>query len=160
MQGAALTGIQPGDLIMATAAFLWSCQTVRLGRLVSRQIPPVQLAAQQMGVTGLLCTAWAAWDATHSHAGNANYQIASWQDPVRCAALLWPAVGPWGLGTFLQLSAQRSVSAARTQIILASDPVWATLFAGLLLGADEQNLGSLGWLGAGLILAASLLSRE
>ena len=60
----------------------------------------------------------------------------------------------------LQMQGQRDVSAARTQIILASDPVWATIFAGVLLGADEQNLGPVGWVGAACILAASLLSRE
>ena len=107
-------------MTMVAAAFLWSCQTVRLGRLVGGSTPPVQLAAQQMGVTGLLSLAWALWDASHAHHGNVNYRLGSWQDLERCAALLWPAVGPWGLGTFLQLSAQRSVSAARTQIILVS----------------------------------------
>ena len=56
----------------------------------------------QMAVTGLFCLAWAAWDATHAGAGNGNYSLRAWRDPVRLAALIWPALGPWGLGTYLQ----------------------------------------------------------
>ena len=58
----------------------------------------------QMAVTGLFCLAWAAWDATHSGASNGNYSLQAWRDPIRLAALLWPAIGPWGLGTYLQAS--------------------------------------------------------
>lgn len=57
------------------------------------------------------------------------------------------------------MRAQGSVSASRTQIILATDPVWATLFAGVL-GAAEQSLGTLGWAGAGCVLAASAVSKH
>ena len=47
-----LTGLEGGELVLVAAALLWSCQTVRLGRVVaSRQ--PLQLATQQ--VLGLSC---------------------------------------------------------------------------------------------------------
>ena len=40
----------------------------------------------------------------------------------------------------------------RLQILMASDPLWATLFAGVL-GAAEQDLGPAGWAGGALIIA-------
>lgn len=51
------------------------------------------------------------------------------------------------------------MTASRTQIILATDPVWATLFAGLL-GSAEQSLGALGWVGAACVLGASAVSKH
>lgn len=59
----------------------------------------------------------------------------------------------------LQLRAQKTVSASRTQIILATDPLWASAFA-KLLGSAEQGLGAVGWAGAAGILAASIVSRH
>ncbi len=40
---------------------------------------------------------------------------------------------------------------------MASDPIWATLFAGLL-GAQEQDLGTLGVLGGILVVAGAALA--
>lgn len=51
------------------------------------------------------------------------------------------------------------VSASKTQIILATDPLWASLFA-RVLGSAEQSLGLVGWAGAAGILAASAVARH
>ena len=59
----------------------------------------------------------------------------------------------------VQLRAQRVVSASKTQIILATDPLWASLFA-RVLGSAEQSLGLVGWAGAAGILAASAVARH
>ncbi len=40
------------------------------------------------------------------------------------------------------------------QILLASDPLWATLFAGVL-GSAEQDLGAFGWAGGALIVSGT-----
>jgi len=58
----------------------------------------------------------------------------------------------------LQVRAQKTVSPSRTQVIMATDPLWATAFAGLLAG--EQGLGVLGWLGAVCLLSGSVISRH
>jgi hypothetical protein len=44
-----------------------------------------------------------------------------------------------------------------SQILMASDPLWATLFAGVL-GSAEQDLGPAGWAGGGLIIAGAVLA--
>jgi drug/metabolite transporter (DMT)-like permease len=55
------------------------------------------------------------------------------------------------LGFFVQMYAQRHTSPARTALILASEPVFAGLFAYLLKG---ETLTPAQWVGAGLILAS------
>lgn len=55
------------------------------------------------------------------------------------------------LAFYVQAYAQRHASPARTALILASEPAFAGLFAWLLKG---ETLNALGWLGAGLIMAA------
>lgn len=77
-------------------------------------------------------------------------------DPLSWAVLVWPGLGPWGLGTLLQMIGQRSVTPTQAQLVLATDPLWATAFAGLL-SAREQELSGAGWIGAAIILSASLL---
>jgi drug/metabolite transporter (DMT)-like permease len=55
------------------------------------------------------------------------------------------------LGFFVQSYAQRHSSPARTALILAAEPAFAGFFGYLLAG---DRLTALGWLGAGLIVAA------
>lgn len=43
------------------------------------------------------------------------------------------------------------------QVLLASDPLWAAVFA-RSLGGGEGDLGPLGWPGGGLIVAGARLS--
>jgi drug/metabolite transporter (DMT)-like permease len=66
-------------------------------------------------------------------------------------ALVVTAVIASALGFFVQAYAQKEASPSRTALILASEPAFAGLFAYLLKG---ETLRPLGWLGAGLIMAA------
>ena len=74
------------------------------------------------------------------------------------SAEVWLALGVTAviasaLGFFVQAYAQKQASPSRTALILASEPAFAGLFAYLLKG---QTLTPLGWMGAGLIMAAIL----
>jgi drug/metabolite transporter (DMT)-like permease len=69
-------------------------------------------------------------------------------------ALAVTAVLASALAFFVQTYAQRHASPARTALILASEPAFAGLFGWWL--ADDR-LTALGWLGAGLIVAAIVL---
>ena len=66
-------------------------------------------------------------------------------------------VASWGLGTALQAAGQRSCTSSHTQLLLASDPLWATLFAGLL-GSAEQSMGVLGWAGGTAIVGGAVIA--
>ena len=72
------------------------------------------------------------------------------------SAAVWSALAVTSLlatavGFYVQTYAQRHASPARTALILASEPAFAGLFAYLLL---DETLSPLGWLGAGMIVAA------
>lgn len=56
------------------------------------------------------------------------------------------------LANFIQSKGQRDLSAERASIIYAMDPVYGAFVANLLLG---EQLGTIGWIGSGLIFAAA-----
>ena len=57
----------------------------------------------------------------------------------------------------MQVKAQTTLSASRTQIILATDAIWATPFASLL-GNSDESFGLLGYAGAVCLVVASAAS--
>jgi len=156
--GSSFLNLSSGDLFIIFAAFMWSVQTVSVGRHAPN-FAPTTLAKFQLATMSLLSALWLAFDALQAllegrelHSlwgGGAN--LLNW------GVILIPAIGPWSIGTALQAKGQSQVSSAVAMIILASDPLWATLFAGLV-GANEQHLGPLGWVGATGILSASVIA--
>lgn len=81
------------------------------------------------------------------------------EDSLAWLLLFYPALGPWAAGTWLQYAGQgQNVSPAAATIILATDPLWTALLAWLFLGPADLYLGTMGLMGAGLILLASLLA--
>ena len=154
----AFLSLTSGDFFILFAALMWSVQTVSVGRHAPN-FAPITLAKFQLATMSLFSALWLGYNAattlqsglplTHLWGGYDN----AWNWGV----LLIPALGPWGIGTALQAKGQAEVSSAVAMIILASDPIWATLFAGLV-GANEQHLGPLGWCGAASILSASVIA--
>ena len=67
------------------------------------------------------------------------------------SALLVTSLVASALGFMVQSYAQRTISSARTALILAAEPAFAGLFGYLLAG---DRLSAAGWAGAGLILIA------
>ena len=156
--GSSFLNLSSGDLFIIFAAFMWSVQTVSVGRHAPK-FAPTTLAKFQLATMSLLSALWLLSDATRAVSGGAQLdslwgggtQLPNW------GVILIPAVGPWSIGTALQAKGQSQVSSAVAMIILASDPLWALLFAGLV-GGNEQHLGSLGWVGAAGILSASVIA--
>ena len=143
----------------ATHHPLW-LQIVRQGRLAP-QYPPIALAANQLGFMALGLGLWlaltAAGDVWNGQSWTAVWPGAS--NPTAWLIALWPAIFPWGLGGVLQLRAQTMVSPSLTNIVLATDPLWATLFSALL-GTGEQRLGFQGWLGGAAIVLACITASQ
>jgi drug/metabolite transporter (DMT)-like permease len=67
------------------------------------------------------------------------------------SALIVTSLVASALGFLVQSHAQRTISSARTALILAAEPAFAGLFGYWL---QDDRLSSAGWLGAALILAA------
>ncbi|DBA68317.1 TPA: hypothetical protein ACH3X2_013632 [Trebouxia sp. C0005] len=156
--GSAFLNLSSGDLFIIFAAVMWSVQTVSVGRH-ARNFAPTTLAKFQLATMSLLSALWLAFDALHTlQQGRELHSLwGGWTKLLNWGVILIPAIGPWSIGTALQAKGQSQVSSAVAMIILASDPLWATLFASLV-GANEQHLGPLGWVGATGILSASVIA--
>ena len=61
------------------------------------------------------------------------------------------------LPAVVQAIGQKTCSSSQTQILLASDPLWATLFSGFV-GSGEQALGAYGLLGGGAIVGGAVVA--
>ena len=134
------TGSLEGDALVFLCACSFSFHILATDRGVARH-DVVALLAVQLGVCGLSTFAVAAL-------------LGDLQVPKEGSlwlALIVTALFATALGFYVQTYAQRHASAARTALILASEPAFAGLFAFLLLG---ETLTLLGWLGALLILGA------
>jgi drug/metabolite transporter (DMT)-like permease len=71
-------------------------------------------------------------------------------------ALLVTGVFASALGFLVQTWAQRQLSAARTALAFAMEPVWTAIFGFWLAG---DRLGVVGWTGAGLIMAGIVVAE-
>jgi drug/metabolite transporter (DMT)-like permease len=136
--------VRKGDLIVLFAAISFALQIVLLARYAPRHSPGA-LSAVQLWVTAVLSGLW-------SMSGE------HWRTPT---ASVWMAVVVTGLfasalAFTVQTAAQRHIGPTRTAVILTMEPVFAGLFAYLLL---NEQLTARGWIGAGLILAGMLVAE-
>jgi drug/metabolite transporter (DMT)-like permease len=72
------------------------------------------------------------------------------------SALIVTGVFASALGFLVQTWAQRQLSAARTALLFAMEPVWTAIFGYWLAG---DRLGAVGWAGAGLIMAGIVVAE-
>lgn len=131
-----------GDLLVLVCAVSFTFHVFATDRAVGHQNVG-SLVAVQCGFCGLFSLVVAA--------GEGDLQVP--RSGVVWVALAITAVVASALGFFVQAYAQKQASPSRTALILASEPAFAGLFAYLLKG---QTLSPLGWVGAGLIMAAIL----
>ena len=100
---------------MILSAFLWAVQTVRLGQHASN-FAPLSLAQNQAialaGFSGLWLAADTLYSTGHSPLGSL---FSNSTEPLIWAALLWPAIGPWGIGTALQVHLHHTPVSLHTQ---------------------------------------------
>ena len=71
-------------------------------------------------------------------------------------ALLVTGIFASALGFLVQTWAQRQLSAARTALAFAMEPVWTAIFGFWLAG---DRLGAAGWAGAALIMAGIVVAE-
>jgi drug/metabolite transporter (DMT)-like permease len=83
-------------------------------------------------------------------------QFAEWlSNPEIMFALLWTGVVCTALTLYLETLAMKSISAAETTLLISSEPLWAALFAWMLVG---ENLGVNGAVGGLFIVGACVVS--
>lgn len=134
-----------GDLWVLGTAVSYAFYIVYLGEVVPR-VRPLALAGMQHLPMALLAWLWAL-----------PFVGALPQVPLRSyVAILYLALVATALVAVLQTYAQRVVPAYLAALLFALEPVFAALFAFLLLG---ETLGVVGWLGGGVVLLAMVASE-
>ena len=146
---AMLSGIQAGsavgDLLVLGCAIAFGFQIPLTGRFAPNY-DPLALTLVQM------LTALAGFAVIAAALG----QIELPRGWTVWAALLVTGIFASALAYLVQTWAQRSISAARTALIYAMEPVFAGFFGYVLAG---DRLGALGWAGCGVILAGIAVSE-
>jgi drug/metabolite transporter (DMT)-like permease len=141
--GGTLSAFSRGDIMVAISAFFWAVQVV-ITASATRYRRPIGFTALQFGVVALL-------------AGLAALAL----EPLSLAHLRAAAVEIAFVGLFssaltftLLTIAMQHTPASEAAIIVGTETLFAATAAYLLLG---ERLGALGWVGAVLILGASLM---
>ena len=134
-----------GDLLVLGGSAAYSLQIALMERYARRYDPVaftfVEMLAACVGFTAIaialgeleLPRGWVVW-----------------------GALLVTGVFASALGFLVQTWAQRQMSAARTALAFAMEPVWTAVFGYWLAG---DRLGALGWTGASLIMIAIVVAE-
>jgi drug/metabolite transporter (DMT)-like permease len=108
------------------------------------------LTAVQLGVVAAVC---AGLGAVSDAVGLTEGSLSWPRQPEVLVALAVTAVFASALAFFIQTYAQQHAPPARTAVIMTMEPVFAGVFGYVLAG---DRLGTLGWLGAALIVAGML----
>jgi drug/metabolite transporter (DMT)-like permease len=134
-----------GDLLVLGGAAAYSLQIALMERY-ARMYDAVAFTFVEM------VTAFAAFTAIALALG--DLELPSGR--VVWGALLVTGIFASALGYLVQVWAQRRLSAARTALAFTLEPVWTAIFGFWLAG---DRLGTVGWLGAALIMAGIVVAE-
>lgn len=137
--------LQYGDLLVLACAFLYALQVVMVDRYAPK-LDPVLLAWVELGVVAVAGLVY----------GAAAEPFPKGFDLPVIAGILYLAVMATSLSQVVQIWAQRHTSPTRVGIILAMEPVFATIFATAFL---QENL-TLKTVGGCLLVLAGMLLAE
>lgn len=133
-----------GDAITLLCAMGYAAYLLRMERYSERFDTMELTAAQLCGVT-LWSTLWFVMELGVGASQWPEHGEVSW------GRVLYLSVVATALTTWMQTYGQQRVGATRAAFIYMLEPVWALVFAFLILG---DVLGWRGWLGAALILSS------
>ncbi len=136
-----------GDLWTLGTAIAYGLYIIRLGHY-SQKYSALALGVVQLWTTAVVATIWAV------------VEYPTWFSGSQLAQLPWGELGFLAIActtapTLLQAWGQQRVSAAQSAVLFTLEPVWASLFAWVLLG---ELLGLQGLLGAALIVSAMFVT--
>ncbi|XP_062118013.1 uncharacterized protein LOC133831656 isoform X2 [Humulus lupulus] len=151
-----------GDLLNFLSAIFFGIHMLRTEHIsrCTKKENFLALIGCEASVLALLSTMWVLLGGWFDGDQNRNQTIWTWTELWE-----WIATFPWipaiytgvfstGICSIIEFSAMRDVSATETAIIYGLEPVWGAGFAWFLLG---ERWGTLGWLGATLVLGGSLI---
>jgi drug/metabolite transporter (DMT)-like permease len=139
-------GFAIGDLLTFSCAIVIAIYILAMETITPRH-PTLPLVAVQLAIGALFGVVWAAFQPNGQFT-----EIASHLNLLLYLGVMITAVTIW-----IQTQAQRWVSASEAALLYTLEPVFASLFSFLWL---REALGIRGWLGAALILSATVISQR
>jgi drug/metabolite transporter (DMT)-like permease len=129
--------------------------TERMMTEVPGQALPI--TAVQVSVTAFLSMVWCLTDGWIGAEGSESYGLPMmlWDDKLRlvAGAVLWTGFMTTAMNRFIETTALGKMKSAEASVILATEPLFASLFAALWL---KSNFGANDYIGGALIVAACL----
>jgi drug/metabolite transporter (DMT)-like permease len=129
--------------------------TERMMTEVPGQALPI--TAVQVSVSAFLCMVWVFIDGWVGTAGADSYGMpAMFFEPslqLAAGAVAWTGLITTALNRFIETTALGKMKSAEASVILATEPLWASLFAALWL---NENFGANDYIGGALIVGACL----
>lgn len=164
-KGHGVTSSLTGDALEVLSAIFFSAYIVRLGKIVQR-IPPNPLVATKIAVQAILSLGWAAateflmvWHhppqniSVHADIVSLDVWTAS-AIAINAAIVIWTGLFPSALAGWIQTKGQQGVPPSEAALIFATQPLWATAIAAIVLG---ESFGVRGLSGGGLIIIATMI---
>ena len=139
------SGLNMGDVWTLGTALSYALYIIYLGEVANR-FRALDLTALQIWSFALFAVLWALPSLTHIPSLSTQHWL----------MIVYLAVFPTVITSFLQAIAQRSVPAYLTALIFVFEPVFAAVFAYIML---HEMLGYYGVIGAGLVFIAMLISE-
>ncbi|XP_062157879.1 uncharacterized protein LOC133865482 isoform X2 [Alnus glutinosa] len=151
-----------GDLLNFLSAIFFGIHMLRTEH-ISRSTKKekfLPLLGYEVCVVALLSTIWVSVGGWFDPVHGLDQSPWTWTDLQD-----WIVAFPWipalytgvfstGLCLWVEIAAMRDVSATETAIIYGLEPLWGAGFAWFLLG---ERWGTIGWIGAALVLGGSLM---
>lgn len=155
-----------GDSLEVLSALFFSTYIIRLGKYCN-SLPANPLVATKIAVQAILSVGWViALDLgdffrhTPTHIPVDGEQVVPWTFAtiaISIGVVAWTGLMSSALSGWLQTKGQQGVPASEAVVIFATQPLWASGLAALLLG---ESFGPRGLGGGALIIAATLLASR
>lgn len=154
-----------GDALEVLSALFFSTYIIRLSKFCN-DIPANPLVATKIAVQTVLSFAWVALAELFIFFKHTPTEIAVTDTPIpwtfaavlaNVLVVMWTGVMSSAVSGWAQTKGQQGVPPSEAVVIFATQPLWASALAALVLG---ESFGLKGFAGGALIIVATLLSSK
>lgn len=154
-----------GDALEVVSAIFFTAYIVRLGAFCNK-VSPTKLVATKIATQAILSIFWAVSAESLMAIRHVPHTVISdgttvaaapWTLPavaIGIAVILWTGLFPSAISGWAQTKGQQGVKPSEAVLIYATQPLWSTGLAAILLG---ESFGVKGFFGGALIVLSSLL---
>lgn len=151
-----------GDSLEILTALFFSAYIIRLGKICTR-VRSGPLVATKIVIQAVLSSTWVFGLTLLGHSHSSTLPVSSlplpeWTLPIlalNVGVVAWTGLVSSALSGWAQTNGQKAVPASDTVVIFATQPLWASALAALLLG---ETFGPRGLIGGALIVGSTLVA--